>query len=73
VTYTSGGVTPGDSYLWILDENDRPIAWKFWVQKIPIGGLESSWGDWQQYKGVWLGASHEVGPLEIKLEIQNIK
>ncbi|MFH6982597.1 hypothetical protein [Marinoscillum luteum] len=72
VTYTSGGVTPGDSYLWILDENDRPIAWKFWVQKIPIGGLETSWGDWQQYKGVWLGTSHEVGPVEIKLEIQNI-
>lgn len=73
VTYTSGGVTPGDSYLWILDENDRPVAWKFWVQKIPIGGLETSWGDWRQYQGVWLGTSHEVGPLEIKLEIQSIK
>ncbi|WP_421889383.1 hypothetical protein [Marinoscillum sp.] len=73
VTYTSGGVTPGDSYLWILDENARPVAWKLWVQKIPLGGLESSWGNWQQYNGVWLGTSHVIGPVEINLEIQNIK
>lgn len=46
VTYGSGGVTPGDSYLWLLDEKGRPEAWKIWVQIIPIGGLTFSWENW---------------------------
>lgn len=28
VTYTSGGSTPGDSYLWLLDDNEKPNAFK---------------------------------------------
>ncbi|MEO1259194.1 MAG: hypothetical protein AAFZ15_10375 [Bacteroidota bacterium] len=47
VQYTSGGVTPGDSYVWILDENGRPNAWKMWVKIIPLGGIENSWDGWQ--------------------------
>ena len=43
VTYTSGGTTPGDSYLWILDENHRPVAVKMWVSILPIGGIEFTW------------------------------
>jgi len=46
VTYESGGVTPGDSYLWDLDENGMPEDWKMWVNIIPIGGIEFSWQDW---------------------------
>ena len=36
VTYTSGGSTPGDSYLWILDENGFPTSYKMWVSLIPL-------------------------------------
>jgi len=43
VTYTSGGTTPGDSYVWILDDNKRPVACKMWVSIIPLGGIEFSW------------------------------
>ena len=46
VTYTSGGSTPGDSYLWLLDENYKPTAFKMWVSILPIDGLEASWSDW---------------------------
>lgn len=46
VTYTSGGSTPGDSYLWILDKDGRPTSWKLWVSIIPIGGLRFSWDKW---------------------------
>ncbi len=43
VTYTSGGTTPGDTYVWILDENDRPTSIKMWVQILPLGGMEFTW------------------------------
>ena len=43
ITYTSGGTTPGDSYVWILDDNYTPIAVKMWVSILPIGGIEFTW------------------------------
>ncbi|MBC2846768.1 hypothetical protein [Winogradskyella flava] len=46
VTYTSGGSTPGDSYLWHLDDNGKPKSFQMWVDILPIGGLEATWNDW---------------------------
>lgn len=48
VSYASGGLTPGDAYLWWLDENGRPTSWQLWVSVIPIGGLEISWEGWTE-------------------------
>ena len=51
VTYSSGGSTPGDSYVWILDENYQPTSVKMWVSILPIGGIEFSWktiSNWNQ-------------------------
>lgn len=47
VTYTSGGVTPGDSYVWLLDDNYMPYAWKLWVKIIPVGGVKYGWNEWK--------------------------
>ena len=47
VTYTSGGTTPGDSYVWILDEDHRPTSVKMWVSILPIGGMEFTWENYQ--------------------------
>jgi hypothetical protein len=67
VTYKSGGATPGDSYLWILDENKRPKAWKLWVSIIPIGGLKFSWEDWVTLStGASIATSHK-GLLDIPI------
>lgn len=55
VAYASGGVTPGDAYLWILDENGRPVAWKIWAKVLPIGGLKVPWAEWKQLStGAWV-------------------
>jgi hypothetical protein len=46
VTYSSGGVTPGDSYLWLLDDNYIPTAFKLWVNIIPLKGQLATWENW---------------------------
>ncbi len=68
VTYTTGGTTPGDSYLWKLQPNGFPINFKMWVQIIPIGGLEASWDDWQiTQSGAFLPKTHLLGPLKLDM------
>lgn len=72
ISYESGGVTPGDTYVWTLDKNTRPLNYKMWVNIIPIGGLEASWDNLVETEtGAWLPKSHSFGFLTI--EIGNLK
>ncbi len=68
VTYSSGGTTPGDSYLWILNEHGFPEAFKMWVKIIPIGGVEASWDEWVVAEtGAFLPKSHQLGPFTLSM------
>ncbi|RAJ07105.1 hypothetical protein [Arenibacter echinorum] len=68
VTYSSGGDTPGDSYLWKLQPNGFPISFKMWVSIIPIGGIEASWDDWQVTEsGAFLPSKHSIGPITLDM------
>jgi len=68
VKYTSGGTTPGDSYLWKLSETGLPESFRMWVDIIPIGGLEATWDNWQVMEsGVFLPTSHKFGPVHLDL------
>ncbi|MGB5436463.1 MAG: hypothetical protein WBM98_11290 [Maribacter sp.] len=70
VTYTTGGSTPGDSYLWKLQPNGFPISFKMWVRIIPIGGLEATWDDWQLVEsGAFLPRKHQLGPMTIDMGV----
>ena len=72
VTYTSGGTTPGDSYLWYFDENHRPVGFEMWVDILPIGGLYASWDQWQMaLNGTYFPTAHEL--LFLNLEIKGFK
>lgn len=67
VTYNSGGVTPGDSYLWVLDANYRPKYWRIWTSNVRIKGMKFKWKNWDQYKGVWFAQSH---PAQIPFNVR---
>lgn len=68
ITYSKGGSTPGDSYLWKLNENGFPTSYQMWVNIIPIGGIEATWDDWQiMESGAFLPKSHKLGPLTLRM------
>lgn len=68
VSYSSGGFTPGDSYLWILDENGLPKEWQMWVEILPINGLSASWEGWTTTAtGVQISTKHGLGPMTVEV------
>ncbi len=72
VSYSAGGTTPGDSYLWKVDQNYLPTSYKMWVSIIPIGGIEATWEDWKTTKsGAYLSQKHKL--LGFGIPISNLK
>jgi len=68
VTYESGGVTPGDSYLWILNKDNTPSRWRMWVSNIPMGGALASWDDWKTlYNGARVSTEHDLSIFQLSL------
>lgn len=73
VTYNSGGSTPGDSYVWILDENDRPTSIKMWVSILPLGGMEFTWENYITLpSGSMVAKDHFLGG-GMNVELTNIQ
>jgi hypothetical protein len=46
IHYASGGVTPGDTYHWLVGPGDLPSAWRMFVQVLRIKGLQTSYEQW---------------------------
>lgn len=48
VEFTSGGMTPGDAYVFMPRvPGENPMRWAMWVSALPIGGVENTWEFWQ--------------------------
>ncbi len=74
VTYTTGGSTPGDSYLWLLDKDGMPTQYKMWVSINPIGGVTATWNDWKTTKaGIKLPTKHSISLFGIELDLGDVK
>ncbi|CAL2103151.1 conserved protein of unknown function [Tenacibaculum sp. 190130A14a] len=74
ITYTSGGTTPGDSYLWILDDNFKPVSYKMWTQIIPIGGIEATWDQWTKTEaGIELPTQHTLSLFGLSIDMGDVK
>ena len=68
VTYTSGGVTPGDSYLWYINPDGEPTHWRMWVNILPIGGIQTSWEGWKKlHTGALVSQRHANGLMSFGL------
>lgn len=72
VTYTSGGTTPGDSYLWTLNEHHVPVRMQLWVSIIPLDGIEAQWLNWQPTNGGF-PLPQERRLWGLKIPISNVK
>jgi hypothetical protein len=68
ITYSGGGLTPGDSYLWLLGPDGRPRAWQMWVSIIPIKGIKIGWEGWTQLStGAWVSTEHKTPIVTLRL------
>ena len=67
VTYPTGGVTPGDKYLWLPGQDGLPRAFQMWVQVVKVGGLEFSWEDFQPIETGVLISRHHAGVKDLEI------
>jgi len=68
VSYSKGGMTPGDAYLWIVDSNAVPVAWRMWVQVFPVAGIRVSWEDWITLStGAKVATRHELPAVSVNI------
>ena len=74
ITYTSGGSTPGDSYLWILDDNYLPTSFKMWTSIIPLGGVSATWSDLKSTKsGIKLPTKHTLSLFGLEIDMGDVR
>lgn len=68
VEYVSGGVTPGDSYLWEIGPDNKPVSWKMWTKILPVKGMLSPWSGWENHMGAQLSTKHAILGKEVVMK-----
>lgn len=74
VAYASGGVTPGDMYLWELGEEDLPRRWRMWVSVLPVGGLPVEWSGWVRLEtGARVATIRRLAGLPVSFRVSAVE
>lgn len=68
VSYSSGGVTPGDAYLWTIGEDLVPTGWKMWTQILPVQGLATPWSGWEEHGGALFSTKHKIMGKQVSIK-----
>jgi hypothetical protein len=70
VSYPTGGVTPGDAYLWEIGPDGVPTAWRIWASVLPVfKGVRAEWTDWTLLStGARVADVRRLGPIDIRLQ-----
>lgn len=72
VIYNSGGVTPGDIYVWSFDAEGKPKSYEMYVGILPIKGINVPWNGWKKIStGAMVSTSHDIKGMGLLLE--NVK
>ncbi len=74
IQYTSKHNTRAEqSYIFILDENNRPLFWKIWNDAFYIEGLSTECLNWQKTPmGFWYPKTHKSDFFGYEIDIQNM-
>lgn len=69
VQYTTGGIMPGDNFLYALDDQNLPDHIRMWVRKLPVGGLKMTFEQYRTIEnGIRLPGAYRIGPLRIRID-----
>lgn len=69
VSYGSGGVTPGDSYLWEIGPDGLPTAFRLWAGILPVKGARATWSGWITLPtGVRVATERKFGPARLVVD-----
>lgn len=68
IEYTSGGITPGDTYYFVLHPDGTPKRWHMYVSILPIQGIAATFDSWITLpSGAKISTEHSIGPFRLKL------
>lgn len=72
LNYTSGGVSPGDSYQWRVNEKGMPQGVRVWSNEMSLlKGVELLFTGWRKLKtGLKVSTRRTFGPMTIELQVQ---
>jgi hypothetical protein len=73
VEYSSGGTTPGDTYLWEINDAGIPVRYQMWVSILPIGGVPGTWENWATLPtGAKISTRHTIGGV-LTVDVTNLE